>query len=173
MTAADRARVAAGNAALAADRARVAADFAASIRAKEVRRLASGLADFLQAARVAQEEVVSCLLAARAQLAEGQRAASSVVYRAASAAAAVAAVAAIVAHSCCDVADSYIVSALRDDSSEDDTWRNLPSTTRAMPTTSKTVGDASPARGASLLALVLPESPSHLVAGGATWCAPG
>jgi hypothetical protein len=65
----------------------------------------------------------SCLLAARAQLAEGQRAASSVVYRAASAAAAVAAVATIVAHSCCDVPDSYIVNALRDDSSEDDTWR--------------------------------------------------
>ena len=121
VTAADRACVAAGNAALAANRARVAADFAASIRAKEVRRLASGLAAFLQAARVAQEEVVSCLLAARAQLAEGQRAASSVVYRAASAAAAVAAVATIVAHSCCDVADSYIVNALRDDSSEDDT----------------------------------------------------
>ena len=27
------------------------------------------------------------------------------------------------AHGCCDVADGYIETALRDDSSEDDTWR--------------------------------------------------
>ena len=48
---------------------------------------------------------MSCVLAARAQVAESRRAASSVAYRAAAAAAAVAAGAAIMAHEYCNAVD--------------------------------------------------------------------
>jgi hypothetical protein len=66
------------------------------------------LAQFLEATRVTQEEVMSCVLAARAQLAERRRATPSVAYRAAAAAAAVAAGAAIMAHNHCDDVDFCI-----------------------------------------------------------------
>jgi hypothetical protein len=62
-------------------------------------------AQFLEAIRIAQEEVMSCVLSARAQSAESRRAASSVAYRAAAVAAGVAAGAAIMAHEYCDIVD--------------------------------------------------------------------
>ena len=62
-----------------------------------LRRCDQPQAQFLEATRIAQEEAMSCVLSARAQLAESRRATSSVAYRAAAVAAGVAAGAAIMA----------------------------------------------------------------------------